>query len=608
MYIRKVCQTDKKTKKQYCTYRLVESVRTERGVRQRLLLNLGSKFQLHKDQWKLLANRVEEIVTQQDSLLPSTAELEQEAQYIAKQLINKKAITCDDLYRTPEKPANNWQNVDLSSLENKDVRSIGAEFITYQSMLNLQLDEKLKKLGFNSRQVNTAIATIVGRLLHPSSERETHRWLQQDSALDELLGVDFGQLSLNHLYQISDQLLANKQAIEEHLYQRECEIFKLQDTICLYDLTNTYFEGSGQYNDKAEFGRSKEKRTDCRLVTLALVLDSDGFAKRSEILPGNISEAKTLQTALSSLGLDDSLLKPTVVMDAGIATEENINYLKQENYGYIVVSRKRNQQMPVDATPVIVKQQGENKVEAILHKNKETDEYELYCYSSLRDQKEQQMLHSFEINYEEALSKLATGLTKKGSTKKHDKIVERIGRLKEKHKRISGRYDRQVNKDPESELTLSIKWQKRQDKNNAETGVYCLRTNQQHLGEKILWKTYTSLTDIEAAFRCMKSELGMRPVFHQKTKRVDGHLFITLLAYHILHSIRYPLKQKGIHHSWDSLRAQLTSQVRITTALKREDGKVLHVRKTIAPNQTQKEIYTILNLPHSPGKTYTTIS
>lgn len=608
MYIRKVSQTEKKTQKQYCTYRLVESVRTERGVRQRLLLNLGSKFQIHQDKWKLLANRIEEIVTQQESLFPPDPELENEAQYIAKQLVNKNAVTSDDLHPSTSKPVENWQKIDLSTLENKHVRSIGAEFIAYESLKKLQLHDHLKLLGFNSRQINAAIATIVGRLLHPASERETHRWLQQDSALDELLGVDFGQLSLNHLYQISDQLMLNKQVIEEQLYQRECELFKLQDTVCLYDLTNTYFEGSGKYNDKAEFGRSKEKRTDCRLVTLALVLDSDGFAKRSEILPGNISEAKTLRSALSSLGIEDTLLKPTIIMDAGIATEENIDYLKQENYGYIVVSRKRNQQMPADSKPIIVKQIGDNKVEASLHENKETGEYELYCYSSLRDEKEQQMLSSFEKKYEDSLSKLVAGLTKKGSTKKHEKILERIGRLKEKHKRISGRYDLEVNKDPMSEMTLSIQWQKKQDKKTDETGVYCLRTNQQHLGEKTLWKTYTTLTDVEAAFRCMKSELGMRPVFHQKTNRVDGHLFITLLAYHVLHSIRYQLKQQGIHHSWDSLRAQLTSQVRMTTTLKREDGKVLHVRKTIAPNQTQKKIYNILKLPHNPGRTCTTIS
>lgn len=186
--------------------------------------------------------------------------------------------------------------------------------------------------------------------------------------------------------------------------------------------------------------------------------------------------------------------------------------------------------------------------------------------------------------------------------------MERIGRLKEKHNRISNRYDLQISKDPESENTSDIQWiKKNQDKKDEDSGVYCLRTNQQDLDEKQLWKTYTTLTDIEAAFRCMKSELGMRPVFHQKTTRVDGHLFITLLAYHVLHSIRYQLKQHEINYSWDALRAQLTSQVRVTTTLKREDGKAIHVRKTIAPNQNQKIIYDILKLSHYPGKNCTTI-
>ena len=308
-----------------------------------------------------------------------------------------------------------------------------------------------------------------------------------------------------------------------------------------------------------------------------------------------------------SLGVQDQSVKPVVIMDAGIATENNIDYLKQEKYGYIVVSRKRHQQMPENCTPITVKEHGDNLVKASLHKNEDTGEYELYCHSSSREQKEQQMQNTFETYYLEALSKLKAGLTKKGCTKKHDSILLRMGRLKEKHKRISSRYDVQVIQDPDSKNTKDIQWVKIDNQKTKDPGVYCLRTNQQHLGEKTLWKTYTLLTEIEAAFRCMKSELGMRPVFHQKTGRVDGHLFITLLAYHVLHCIRYQLKQKGIHSSWESLRAQLASQVRVTTTLKREDGKAIHVRKTIAPNQNQKKIYDILKLPHYPGKICTTV-
>jgi transposase len=228
------------------------------------------------------------------------------------------------------------------------------------ALRQLKLDVKLTQLGFSRHNLNAALATIIGRMSVPGSELATFHWIQQKSGLGELLDYDYGQMSLTRIYQVSDLLLKHKKQIEDFLYPIECELFDFTDTVTLYDLTNTYFEGSGKFNDLAARGRSKEKRSDCPLVTLALVLDGSGFPKSSKVYEGNACESKTLQEMIVGLeggcgknnGRGQKSLfskpKPTIVMDAGIATEENIKWLKKENYRYLVVSRKQHREFEAD--------------------------------------------------------------------------------------------------------------------------------------------------------------------------------------------------------------------------------------------------------------------
>jgi len=614
MYIRAVKQAAKKTGKKYQTFRLVESVRTERGVRQRLMLNLGSSFSVPREQWKQLANRIEEIVSGQAVMFMPEPQLEKIAQKYARALSLKQSTALPQASPTPATSADSnpqanadYHCVDINSLANSNISTIGGEHVAHQTILQLGLDKQLKALGLNPVQVAASMGTIIGRILHPSSERETHKWLQEKSGLGELINYDFNRLSLDKLYKASDVLLSKKEALENFLYEKEKSLFNLDEVITLYDLTNTYFEGSGCYNDKAEFGRSKEKRSDCRLVTLALVLNRDGFPKRSEILPGNISEPKTLKDILQKLQTNDSTTKPTIIMDAGIATEENLEYLREEGYIYIVVSRKRNPVMPEGGEEILVKEQGDNIVTVKLVDNSETDERELYCSSTAKAKKEQGIRDTFCQRYEENLTKLAQGLHKKGCVKKYDKILIALGRLKEKYKRVSGRYEVAVEKgdeDPKaknSAMAVALTWTKKEEE-KSPLGIYCLRTNNTDWSEQEIWKTYTMLTEIESAFRCMKSELGMRPVYHQIAYRVDGHLFITVLAYHIIHSIRYQLKQHNIDFSWSAIREILSNQYRITTMMAKDDGKTINVRQTSEPTQWQRKIYGALDLAYYPGK------
>jgi len=596
MYIRKVFQKNKETGAEYCTHRLAETYRNaESKVRQRVLLNLGANFPLPQEQWKLLADRIEEIIRGQITLFYPDTEIEDLAQSIAKRISHRVAI--------PEKSSVNvltedFYDVNINSLEHQQVRQIGAEHAGYETAKQLQLEQILIELKFNRKQINTALGSVIGRLIAPKSERATHKYLQTQSALDELLGCDFQQLSLDQLYAISDKLLASKKIIEERLFQNEKDLFKLNEIITLYDLTNTYFEGRCLKNDKAKYGRSKEKRGDCPIVTLALVLDASGFPKKSEVYAGNIGESKTLAEMLKRL---EGEIKPTVVMDAGISSEENLNWLKEHGYTYIVVSKKSKAILPT-ADDFTLQHGKKYPIKAKLIKNEETHESELYCLSELKTKKEESMRTQATVRYEDELKKLANGLSKKGSCKKYEKILERLGRLKEKYKQVGFTYEVKVIADKENKIVTAIEWKQLEEKQK-HAGVYCLRSNRNDLDEQTFWNIYIMLTDLEAAFRCLKSELGLRPVYHQKTSRVDSHIFISILAYHILHTIRYKLKQSGINDNWESIRADLRTHCRITTTINCKDTKKLHLRKTSLANPRQLEIYRALGICSRPGKT-----
>ena len=604
MFIRAVEHKNKKNGKKYRTYKLVDSVRTERGPRQTTVLNLGSDFRLPKEDWKQLANCIEEIVTEQQNIFEHPRKIRKLADGYARRIIQKQsAVITFEKKRSP-----NYATVDLNSLNNEQPRTAGAEHVVYETLKLLKIDKKLVELGLKLSDRAAIIGVICGRMIVPGSERSTHYWLQNISALGELIGFDFSMVTLDRLYKASDHLLKHKEKIETHLRKVETGIFDLEEKIILYDLTNTFFEGTGKYNPKAKFGRSKEKRNDCPLVSLGLVLDIQGFPKRSRIFDGNVSEPSTLKTMINGL-LDkeksqQSLFKPTIVMDAGIATNDNIQWLKKHDYRYVVVSRKKKTEIPDSVKMVPVKK--DERTKAVLVKagfayNQETDEMELYCHSIDKEKKEESIKSKFQQRFESELLKADKALNLKYGTKRYDKVVEKIGRLKEKFKRVSHLYTTKIHKDADSKNASRISWERKNAQKSS--GVYCLRTYQQNLNEKEVWDIYTMLTDIEDAFRCMKSELGLRPNYHQIEPHCDGHIFITLLAYHIMQTIRTKLRNKGVRFCWETIRTRLSSHMRVSTVLKREDGRAIHIRKSTRAEPQQKEIYAELGLPQTIGKT-----
>ena len=604
MFIRRTTIKSRAHGEPYVTHRLVESIRTEQGVRQRTLLNLGRHFDVPKEQWPALVIRLEQLLEGQGDLLGSDVDAKWEplAQQIVAQLLHARAKEQEEV----ESPAE-YQSVDLQRLDVLRPRSVGVEHVALEVLRQLGLEDKLEALGFNRPQRAAAIGTLIARMAAPASELATHGWLAERSGLGELIGFDFTKLSLTALYRIGDQLYRHQTALEDFLYQRERSLFDLDEVVTLYDLTNTYFEGEAKANGNAARGNSKEKRSDCPLVTLALVLNGSGFPKRSAVLPGNVSEPKTLAMMLEQLLDPNETRRPTVVLDAGIAAEDNVAWLREQGYPYVVVSRKRHREFDPEQA-VVVKEQDALKVAVQRKVNEDSGEVELYCHSSKREAKERGIDQHFAKSYEAALRSLAEGLHKKRTVKRYPKVLERLGRLKQKHARVARYYQVEVAEDPKTGLARAITWERKTATEDTFPGVYCLRTDQADWDEARLWRTYTMLTDLEAVFRSLKSELGLRPVFHHKTHRVSAHLFISVLAYHLVHSIRFQLKAADIDQSWNGLRRALSGQERVTIELKREDGATVHVRRTSRPEPRQLRIYDALGIASRPGRTETTVS
>jgi transposase len=256
---------------------------------------------------------------------------------------------------------------------------------------------------------------------------------------------------------------------------------------------------------------------------------------------------------------------------------------------------------------MVIRDEGATRIRAQRVVDEDSGEVRLYCHSTGREAKERGIAKRFSTRLEAELEHLAEGLHQPRRVKNYDKVLTRIGRLRQRYSRVARYYDIRVEKEEASGNAKTLLWSRITPTEDTLPGVYCLRTNQAHWDESTLWHTYTMLTDLEAVFRSLKSELGLRPIYHHKSKRVDGHLFISVLAYHLVHALRLQLKAQGIHLSWESLRTQLAGQERVTVVLHRDDGQIYHIRKATRPEPHQQVLYNALGVAHLPGKTEKTL-
>jgi transposase len=601
MFIRRTKTGNSSTGERYDSHRLVESKRSGNKVRQSTLMNLGRHFTIHQKEWAALCTRIDELLHGVQPLFPMTLspEAENEAQRIVAHLVATRANTTND----PETSVNaeqDWQTVDVNSFEQIRPRSVGIEQIALWAMDQIGLESVLAEAGLNAVQRAAAKALIIGRMAKPGSELATHHWLTKQTGLGELIDVDFDVMGLAQLYRTSDRLWANEQLIQERLFTQIRDLFGFTTTVTLYDLTNTYMEGAATANPDAKRGHSKEKRSDCPLVTLGMVLDGSGFVRRAKIFPGNAVECRTLQTMLDGLDAPNDAL---VVMDRGIATAENIAWLKETGRKYLVANREQQRRsIDPDNAESLLNGCGQRiELERIIDESGE--ELRLWCRSETRAAKETAIETRKADAFEAAMTALVDSLSQPGTPTDLESVCRRAGQIKRRHSQAARHYKITVDWYSDRNQVQTVRWEDRalQGSRKANPGVYCLRTNLVDWDSEQLWRTYTMLTDLESVFRSLKSELGLRPIYHHVQRRVSGHLFITVLAYQVVQVIRRQLAAKGIHDSWDSLRKQLQTQVRVTGRFLRKDGRTLHVRRATTAEPAQQQIYAALGIDPSPG-------
>ena len=606
MFVKKVRKQNGVTKKYYEYLHLVESVRTEKGPRQRLILNLG-KLDILPSQYQAFAKRVEDILTGQRSILGLDQSLEKSARDVARKIFKKQS---EELSETTEC---DFQSVDVNSFAIESPRSLGPEHMCHSVWKDLRMDEFFLKQGVSDNVLPVLEALIVGRLIDPGSERYTKEWAEKRSALFELTGFPL-RSSLNSYYRAGDTLFSLKKALEEHLCMREKDIFSLSEKLFFLDLTNSYFEGQADGNPKATWGLSKEKRSDCKLVSLGLIIDELGFAKYSELFAGNQHEAEVLSVMINSL---EQHLEPqtdrTVVIDAGIATSENIDWLKDNQYHYIAVNRGA---WPFEQDYSEMKVIREDKAKGIkIEVKRFVHQGEVYilCRSEKKAKKEQSMRTRVEELFLDRLSYYKAGLHLPHRTKKYTKALELVGRLKEKYPKAAKLYNVEVIPEEEKPATdkslcaVDIVWEKKDvnyEREISHEGSYILRTDRVDLSDEEIWNIYIMLRQIEYAFKSMKSSLGLRPNFHQKEDRVDTHMFISVVAYHILHIIENRLRANGDRRNWNTIRNLLSTHERLTIGykVKEEDGSIRqkHVRLNSRLELEHVEIYKMFNLSGVP--------
>ena len=591
--------------KKYIQHQLIESIRTPAGPRQRLVLNLGF-LDLHPDKWKELANTIESEVHKQSRLFVTDPQIEKLAKHYAKVIIREKLNKESERAASDngaERLSADFESVDVNSVSSSEARSIGAEHVVLAQMREYKFDKMLTQLGFTDNQINYAKILIAGRLVHPSSERETARWANEDSAILEQLQSNINVYD-TALHRTAVLLWEHHDKIEQRLSQAAREIFGLKETIILYDLTNTYFEGSKKGSKKAKHAKSKDKRDDRPLITLALTLDGQGFPKQSKVFEGNISEPGTLEKMLDELSnvVDGFNCQKTIVIDAGIATEDNLELIERKQFKYLAVSRKKSYgddfwQGSQEQQIKLSDKKTRLKVKLVTTKK----ELYLLCHSEAKEAKEKAILERRLQKFEEGLKEINKGLKRKRTHKRYDKIIERIGRLKEKYG-VGSLYDIEVKQ--EKGVATKIIFSKNPNGKAKEkrVGEYVIRTNRLDLTEEEISKIHRMLTTVEDSFRSMKSELGLRPNYHKRDDTGTAHIFITIIAYHIIAAILKKLRTNGINYSWRTIRNLLSTQVRVTTSFNTEDKATIHIRTTTTPTLKQSDLYSKLGLLQKPLK------
>jgi hypothetical protein len=548
-------------------YRLVESYRNVDGrVCHRTLLNVGFMDGVQPEE----LNRIQKLLNHK-SMNPDnelfTVEYDRESLNVRRwfevlytRLFTEKRIDVPHLDTSfhQRSSSGDWHSIDMNSLRHRDVREIGGEWLCYQALEQLGLGSFLsKQVDWSTDDVRLALTHIISRAVYPASELKTNRWIQENSAVCELTRFPVEKITKDLLYGISHRLYALKDILENYLSHKTNDLFDIQDKIIIYDLTNTYF-------------------------VLGLVINQFGFIKYSSILQGNVSDSSTLEGMIKDLRRKTSTTakKALVVIDAGIAIKDNLAKIRAAGYDYLCVSRSKmkDYEIVTDSQPLTVVDNRRRKI---------------------------QLQKVIPAQASEAENE-------KRGTKIEAKVHERVGRLKQKYPSIHKYYeiDYQVNetpaekrkKKPPQRVVTSMTWKLKDNIDmNERCGVYFLGTSLND-ENRILWDSYNTIREVESTIKVLKSDLDMRPIFHKKDDSAMAHLHLAILAYWVVNTIRYQLKEKGITHCWSEIVRIMNTQKAVTTTAQNNCEQIIKIRRCSEPNEKVKTIYQALKYKSEPFK------
>jgi transposase len=645
--------------KEYTNYLLVESVNTDKGPRHTVVCSLGNLGPAPAEHWHQLVRKVERALAGQLSL---TADPQVE-QLVAKVKERHSSVAEEEQEQTDETS----ERIDPDRVTVEEAREAGPVHACHQMWLKLNIDRILQDLGFDERACALTEMLVINRLVEPGSELATRKWAPQTS-LGDILGKENCELGATTLYKQLDKIHPLRSQIEAALVQEERDIFKLSNSIFLYDLTSTYFEGQCLKNDQALHGYSRDQRPDCKQVVVGLVVSSDRFPIAHEVFDGNKSDTTTLDEMLDILDAraGGSCSGRTIVVDRGMSSKENLATIQDRNCHYIVATRqqerdeylaeiesdegwqklfkvRKGKYYDTVLNEIKIKRLSKELVAAVKAKKLEAaqnrfkrarqaaesaqeagkhqdfciekslaavessrelknaaneaklEEHLIVCISKGRSEKDR----AIREKQEKKFLADAKALVAAAGSMKTAKVHERIGRLKERYSRVARYYDFLFDED-KGELSITENAERKELAKELD-GSYIIRTDRNNLTNQEVWQTYMMLTRVESAFRDMKSPLLERPIFHQLERRVQTHIFVCLLAYHLLALIEKLFRDRGISTSWETIRETLRTHQVVTVVMPCKSSKnVLRLRKGTTPEKQHREIYDVLGIPHEP--------
>jgi transposase len=601
MYVR--TSTRRYKDRTYTNYLLVESIATPKGPRQKVICSLGDLSPRPRQEWLRLAHKVEAaLVGEQELFETGDADVAAivtrvRARAGAKATDSDTVVAVRAADVTVERP-----------------REAGPVYVGHEYWQRLGLDGILAEAGLSAHAVKLACAMTLNRLIAPRSEHAMPEWMRQ-TAIHDVVGVSVEMLADDALYRMLDTLHPQRAVIEQRLGARERDLFDLDGTIFFYDLTSTYFEGQAEANPKAMRGYSRDSRPDCKQVVVGLVIGREGFPAAHEIFEGKRQDRQSLDEMLTVLDARVGLVEgQMVVVDRGMAFDDNLAAIRARKLHYLVAARQSERECWLSEfegddlvevlRPCSPNNPAQKKSKVWIARRETEDELLVLCRSEGRIAKDRAIREKQEGRLLADLAKLAKRI-ETGKLVRERAIGEAIGRLKERYPRVA-RYWR-IECDATTKQMHVTADEIKRSKAERLDGCYLLKTDRKDLTAEEAWKIYMMLTRAEEAFRDMKSPLAERPIFHHLERRVDTHIFLCLLAYHLLVAIETTLERKGMFTSWATVRDALRSHQLVTIVLPSTDGPVLRIRKGSTPEPHQRELYRLLGVPDQiirPRKTW----